>query len=355
MGCVFCATARMPTRRNLATWEIIDQWVQARDLARDAGAAGDRGRLHGDGRAVPRDYDRASSPRPSCSAAPTAARSPPRRSRSAPSGSSPRSTAYTAEGHKYRLSISLGAATDEKRARLVPVAARWPVAEVMAAARRHALARRDRVMLVLRLHLGRERRRGRRPRPRRADRRHPRAARPDRRDRPDRPVPAARPPRSCRRFRDALTPPRRPAGRSPLLRRGRHPGRLRDAGRGSGGWDDSDSRLTATCGSEGKNLKLWRCRDPETLACIIVARQRRVEASILIQAAQPTGAVYLAGYVVECMLKALNLETQPGHLQGSRLEELKRIGHNLTRLLGTLSAGRWQPSSSERRPCVHPC
>ena len=31
---------------------------------------------------------------------------------------------YTAEGHKYRLSISLGAATDEKRRQLVPVAAR---------------------------------------------------------------------------------------------------------------------------------------------------------------------------------------------------------------------------------------
>ena len=55
---------------------------------------------------------------------------------------------YTAEGHKYRLSISLGAATDEKRARLVPVASRWPAAEVMAAARRYALSRRDRVMIA---------------------------------------------------------------------------------------------------------------------------------------------------------------------------------------------------------------
>jgi 23S rRNA (adenine2503-C2)-methyltransferase len=45
----------------------------------------------------------------------------------------------------FRLSISLGAATDEKRAKLVPVAARTPVAEVMKAARRHALARNDRV------------------------------------------------------------------------------------------------------------------------------------------------------------------------------------------------------------------
>ena len=52
---------------------------------------------------------------------------------------------YTDEGHKYRLAISLGAATDAKQHRLVPLAARTPVAEVMAAARRHALARRDRV------------------------------------------------------------------------------------------------------------------------------------------------------------------------------------------------------------------
>ena len=54
---------------------------------------------------------------------------------------------YTREGHKYRLSISLGAADDEKRAKLAPIAARWKVAEVMAAARRYAIARRDRVML----------------------------------------------------------------------------------------------------------------------------------------------------------------------------------------------------------------
>ena len=55
---------------------------------------------------------------------------------------------FTAERRPFRLSISLGAATDAKRAQLVPLAARTPVAEVMAAARRHALARRDRVMLA---------------------------------------------------------------------------------------------------------------------------------------------------------------------------------------------------------------
>jgi 23S rRNA (adenine2503-C2)-methyltransferase len=54
---------------------------------------------------------------------------------------------FTMEIRRFRLSISLGAATDAKRERLVPVAARTPVAELMAAARRHALRRRTRVML----------------------------------------------------------------------------------------------------------------------------------------------------------------------------------------------------------------
>ena len=63
------------------------------------------------------------------------------------------------------------------------------------------------------------------------------------------------------------------------------------------------------------------------------ADKRRVEASILIKADQPTGAVYLAGYVVELMLKALAIENSPPNQQESVLEEVKRIGHNLTKLL----------------------
>lgn len=63
------------------------------------------------------------------------------------------------------------------------------------------------------------------------------------------------------------------------------------------------------------------------------ADKRRVEASILSKAAQPTGAVYLAGYVVECMLKVLIVETRTGIPQERLLEDLKKIGHNFTRLL----------------------
>lgn len=145
MGCVFCATARMDRRRNLASWEILDQWVQARDLARAQGRRVTGVVFMGMGEPF-LNYDRVITaaewlrcPYGGATAAKAISIST--------VGLVPEIDRYTAEGHKYRLAISLGAATDEKRALLVPVAARTPVAEVMAAARRHALARRDRVML----------------------------------------------------------------------------------------------------------------------------------------------------------------------------------------------------------------
>ncbi len=70
MGCVFCATARMAHRRSLETWEIVDQFVQAR---------GSPARKD-DGSPAPCSWGWASrssitivcSPRPTCSVAPTA-------------------------------------------------------------------------------------------------------------------------------------------------------------------------------------------------------------------------------------------------------------------------------------------
>ena len=145
MACAFCATARMPTRRNLATWEIIDQWVRARDLARAQGRRVTGVVFMGMGEPF-LNYDRVI-------AAAELLRCPYGGSIGASKitistvGLVPEIDRYTAEGHRFRLSISLGAATDEKRRELVPVASRTPVAQVMAAARRHALTRRDRVML----------------------------------------------------------------------------------------------------------------------------------------------------------------------------------------------------------------
>ena len=146
MGCTFCATARMPTRRNLATWEIVDQWVQARDLARSQGRRVTGAVFMGMGEPF-LNYDRvlAAASLLSCSYGGQIGAGSITISTV---GLVPQVDEYTLEGHKYRLSISLGAATDEARSRLVPVASRWTIAEVMAAARRHALARRDRVMLA---------------------------------------------------------------------------------------------------------------------------------------------------------------------------------------------------------------
>lgn len=146
MGCVYCATARMKNRRNLATWEIIDQWIQARDLAHSQGRRVTGVVFMGMGEPF-LNYERVL-------AAAELIRCPFGGAIAAKAitistvGLVPEIDRYTREAHKYRLSISLGAATDAKRARLVPIASRTPVAEVMASARRHATASNDRVMLA---------------------------------------------------------------------------------------------------------------------------------------------------------------------------------------------------------------
>jgi 23S rRNA (adenine2503-C2)-methyltransferase len=145
MGCVFCATAQMPRRRNLETWEMVDQLVQARDVVCAQGRRVTGAVFMGMGEPF-LNYDRVL-------AAAELLRCP----YGAAIGASAITIStvglvleidrYTAERRPFRLSISLGAATDAKRAYLVPIAGRTPVAEVMAAARRHALDRRTRVML----------------------------------------------------------------------------------------------------------------------------------------------------------------------------------------------------------------
>jgi 23S rRNA (adenine2503-C2)-methyltransferase len=146
MGCVYCATARMPRRRNLATWEIMDQWIQARDLARSQGRRVSGTVFMGMGEPF-LNYDRVL-------AAAELLRTPFAGALAAKAitistvGLVPEIDRFTLERRKFRLSISLGAATDAKRARLVPLAARTPVTHVIEAARRHAQARRDRVMLA---------------------------------------------------------------------------------------------------------------------------------------------------------------------------------------------------------------
>ncbi|MFN4895932.1 MAG: radical SAM protein [Pseudomonadota bacterium] len=145
MGCTFCATARMKMRRNLASWEILDQVAQARKIAMAQGLRVTGAVFMGMGEPF-LNFDNVI----------TAAdwmRQPLEHAISGKAitistvGLVAEIERFTDMKLPFRLSISLGAATNEKRAKLVPVAARTPVERVMAAARRYAFARQDRVNL----------------------------------------------------------------------------------------------------------------------------------------------------------------------------------------------------------------
>jgi len=146
MGCVFCATARMARRRSLETWEIVDQFIQARDVARAQGRRVTGAVFMGMGEPF-LNYDRVLGAA-DLLRCPFGGAVGARAITISTVGLVKEIDRFTSEGRRFRLAISLGAATDAKRAELVPLASRTPVREVMAAARRHALARCDRVMIV---------------------------------------------------------------------------------------------------------------------------------------------------------------------------------------------------------------
>jgi 23S rRNA (adenine2503-C2)-methyltransferase len=146
MGCAFCATARMPTRRNLNSWEILDQFIQARSIVLQQGR-----------RVTGTVFMGMGEPFLNFTNVINAAdwmRHPLENSISGKAitistvGLTREIDRFTDLNVPFRLSISIGAATDEKRAKLLPVAARTPVAKVIESARRYALARKDRVNIA---------------------------------------------------------------------------------------------------------------------------------------------------------------------------------------------------------------
>jgi 23S rRNA (adenine2503-C2)-methyltransferase len=145
MGCVFCATGKMTQRRNLQSWEIIDQFIQARKIIQSQGRRVTGAVFMGMGEPF-LNFDNV------IKAAkwlryPVAHAISGKAITISTVGLVQEINRFTDMNLPFRLSISLGAATDEKRAKLVPVAARTPISEVLAAARRHALARGQRINL----------------------------------------------------------------------------------------------------------------------------------------------------------------------------------------------------------------
>ena len=133
MGCVFCATGQMGFRRNLTTGEIVYQVIHfARKLALD----GDRVTnivMMGMGEPL-HNY------RSTLAAADTLSDGQgfglgARKLTISTVGLVPAIYRFADENRQYGLAISLHAADDEERKRLIPIAERWPLVEVMNAAR----------------------------------------------------------------------------------------------------------------------------------------------------------------------------------------------------------------------------
>src|SRR5262249_36789788 len=142
LACAFCATGRLGLIRNLSPWEIVDQVARVRDEA-DRPVRG----IVFMGQGEPfMNYDAVIAARdtradPSASAIDKKATTLPT------AGIVPAVRRFTAERHRYRLAISLTSAIEEKRARLMPIERKYPLDELLAAARAHAEATRSRIML----------------------------------------------------------------------------------------------------------------------------------------------------------------------------------------------------------------
>ncbi len=225
MACAFCATGELGLTRSLKSWEIVAQLlhVRADSILPITGVV-----FMGQGEPF-LNYDEVlQAAYALCD--PAGARIDARRISISTSGIVPMIRRYTAEGHKFRLCVSLNAAIPWKRAALMPVVEQgFPLDELVEAIREHA-AEAGRVTVEYVMIDGRQRRpRGRR-RARAGAARHPDPAQPHRRQRRQRPLPAARRGRLEHLPRRPGRRAARPADRAPLLRRPGPARRLRDAG-----------------------------------------------------------------------------------------------------------------------------
>ena len=135
MRCGFCATGALGLRRNLRAWEIVAAFAGVRDdLAREH----PEGRIHGAvfmGQGEPfHNYDEVVRAAQVLSD-PCGGRITQEAITISTVGLVPQIRRYAAEGHVFRLIVSMTSAVAERRATLLPVAGRFAVAEVVDALR----------------------------------------------------------------------------------------------------------------------------------------------------------------------------------------------------------------------------
>jgi 23S rRNA (adenine2503-C2)-methyltransferase len=143
LACDFCATGRLGGIRSLKTWEIL---AQHRLVAAEADHPIRGVVFMGMGEPL-LNYDNVlraarvlSDPAGPAIAAKAISIST--------AGVVPAIRRFTAEGHRYRLLVSLGAPTSAERRILMPIEDRWPLPELMDAVRAHAAATGQRIPLA---------------------------------------------------------------------------------------------------------------------------------------------------------------------------------------------------------------
>jgi len=143
MGCVFCATAKLGLRRNLAAWEMVDQVVRIREESE-----------HPIGGVV---FMGMGEPMLNYEEVIRAARILSEPSGLAISGKAitistvgiiPGIRRFTREGHPFRLVVSLTSADPARRRALLPIEDACPTPELMDAIREYHAATRRRVTLA---------------------------------------------------------------------------------------------------------------------------------------------------------------------------------------------------------------
>ncbi len=143
MGCSFCATGKLGFRRNLATWEIVDQVMQIRD---DSPYPVRGVVFMGMGEPL-LNYDRVMRAG-EVMADPNGLAIEGRAITISTVGIVPAIRRFTAERRPFRLIVSLTAATSDKRKSLFPVEQVHPLAELMEAVREYQAATGNRMNLA---------------------------------------------------------------------------------------------------------------------------------------------------------------------------------------------------------------
>ncbi len=143
MACDFCATGRLGFKRNLEPWEIIAQFWQIKNET--------HGKLSGAvfmGQGEPfHNYDHVIRAAQILSS-PLGLKIDAKNITISTVGFVPQIRRYTAEGHKFKLIVSLTTAIAEKRQKLLPIANGYPLTELALAIQDYAVKKRERVTLA---------------------------------------------------------------------------------------------------------------------------------------------------------------------------------------------------------------